>query len=452
MKEQRQTDENPANNDKLFAGFIDSFKIDRRLFDADIRVNIAYCDALFHAGILNRQESQRITNGLQIILKRAEFDRNYFKEFPASDIHAFVESRLVQLVGDVGRKLQTGKSLHDQIATTFRLWLRKEIEEIAKLTTDLQKTLVEIADGNNEAILPAYAHFKKIQPILWAHWCLAYFEMFVRDLERLDEVWRRVNVLPFGSGDLAGTSFEIDREEIARNLGFEGISSNSLDAVSDRDFAVEFINACALLMIHLSRLSEDLLLYSSDEFGFIKFDNENIKNEIALELIRAKAGRIFGHQTALLTTLKSLPIGVNKDLQESKEAVFDTIETLEKCLKILSSVLRNLYVNEVKTRNSAKQILNSDELENYLVNQGVDFGTAKDIVGKIVSFAKSTTKKLNELSLSELQSFSSEFEKDVSEIFNLEQILAGKNQIGGTSPETVREALEMAKNDLEIDS
>ncbi len=452
MKEHTQTGGISAKKDQSFSEFTDSFKFDRRLFDADIRVNIAYCNALFHSGILNRQESQRITNGLEIILKRAEFDRNYFNEFPATNIHSFIESRLVQLVGDVGRKLQTGKSLHEQIATTFRLWLRTEIEEIAKSTTDLQKTLIKTAEKNKNAILPGYAHLKKIEPILWAHWCLAYFEMFARDLERLDEVWRRVNVLPFGSGNLAGTSFEIDREEMAQILGFEGISSNSLDAISDRDFAVEFINACALLMIHLSRLSEDLLLYSSDEFGFIKFNSENIQNETALELIRAKTGRIFGHQTALQTTLKSLPIGFSKDLQETKESVFDTIETLKKCLKILSSVFQNVSVKEVKMRNSVKQILNSAELENYLINRGIAFGTAKDLVGKIVLFAKSKTKKLNELSLSELQSFSSEFEADVTNIFDLEQILASKNQIGGTAPETVYEALEIAKSDLEIES
>ncbi len=440
-----------GKKDESLGGFTDSFKFDRRLFHADIRVNLAHCDALFHAGILTRLESERIKNGLQTIVKRAEFDRNYFDEFPSTDIYSFIESRLIQLIGDAGRKLQTGKSRKEQIGTVFRLWLRTEIEEISKSATDLQRNLIEAAEKYSEAVLPGYAHFKKIQPILWAHWCLAYFEMLARDLERLDEVWRRVNVLPLGSGDLAGTSFEIDREEMALALGFEGITSNSLDAVSDRDFAVEFINAAALLMIHLSRFSEDLLLYSSDEFGFIEF-NENLQNETALELIRGKTGRIFGHQTALQTVLKSLPSGYSADLQEDKEAVFDTIETLGKCLRIAATVLQNLRVNEETARNSAKQILNADELVNYLVNRGVSFGTAQETVEKIVSSAKLKNRKINELSISELQSFSPEFEEDVFEVFSLDQILGSKNQIGGTSPETVFEALEAAKYNFEMDS
>jgi argininosuccinate lyase len=273
--------------------------------------------------------------------------------------------------------------------------------------------------------------------------------MLARDLERLDEVWRRVNILPLGAGDLAGTSFEIDREEMARLLGFEGISANSLDSVSDRDFAVELINAAALIMIHLSRLAEDLLLYSSDEFGFVEFGETNLRNEMALELSRGKTGRIFGHQTALEATLKSLPTGSSKDLQEDKEAVFDTIETLDNCLEILSTVLRNLRVNQEKTQAAADKILNEDELVNYLVNRGVSFGAANNLVENIVSYADSNNKKINELSLSEMQNFSPEFEKDVFEVFSLEKILSSKNQIGGTSPETVSEALDAAKNQLE---
>ncbi len=440
-----------TKKEKIFGEFNNSFKFDQRLFKSDIRVNIAYCNALFNAGILTRQESEHIKNGLQIIAKRAEFDRNYFDESPASDIHTFIELRLIQLIGDTGRKLQTGKSRIDQISTIFRLWLRSEIEELSENTTGLQKILIQIAEKYRVAVLPAYIHLKKNQPILWTHWCLAYFEMFVRDLERLDEVWRRVNILPFGSGDSAGTSLEIDREEMARVLGFEGISSNSLDAVSDRDFVVEFINASVLLMIHLSRLSEDLLLYSSAEFGFIEFE-KNLQNETSLELIRGKTGRIFGHQTALQTTLKSLPIGYTKDLQETQEAVFDTIETLKKCLKVLGEVLMNLRLNEDKMRESAKQIQNSDELINYLVNQGVSIGTVKDSIDKIVLYARSKNRNFDELSLSELQSFSNEFKEDIFDYLSLEQIMSRKNQIGGTSPEMVFEALDAAKYALEMEN
>lgn len=424
---------------------------DRRLFHADIEINLAYCDALFHAGILTRQESERIKNGLQIITKRAEFDRNYFDEFPASDVHSFIESRLVQLIGETGKKLQTGKSRSEQILTAFRFFLRNEIEEISKFTTDLQKSLIIIADKYKEnTVLPGFAQRRKIQPILLAHWCLAYYEMFVRDLERLDEVWRRTNIFPFGSGELAGVAFEIDREEMARVLGFEGITSNSLDSVSDRDFVVEFINSSTLLMIHLSRLSEDLLVYSSDEFGFINFD-ENLENETHLELIKSKTGRIFGHQTVIQAILKGLPIGAKNDFQESQETVFDTIDILKNCLKNLSAVLSGLKFNKEKAEKSAREILNPEELVNYLVDRGISFGTAQEKVAQISAFAESRSKKINELSLSEFQRFSPDFEEDVLEVFELEKILGGKNQIGGTSPETVFEALETAKYDLEME-
>jgi len=294
--------------DETFAEFNNSFKFDRRLFSADVRASIAHCDALFHAGVLTRLESERIKNGLQTLLKRADYDKKYFDELNVEDIHSFIEARLVQLIGDAGRKLHTGRSRNDQVATAFRLWLREEIEDISKIVGVLQKSLTNAAEKQKNAILPGYTHLQRAQPILWAHWCLAYFEMLERDRERLDEVWRRVNVLPLGSAALAGTAYEIDREEVARQLGFEGVSANSLDAVSDRDFAVEFVGACALIMVHLSRLSEDLILYTSSEFQFIELSDvvstgsslmPQKKNPDALELIRGKAGRVFGHQIAL---------------------------------------------------------------------------------------------------------------------------------------------------------
>src|SRR5215213_8408239 len=312
--------------DETFAEFNNSFRFDRRLFGADIRASVAHCDGLFHAGILTRLEAERIKNGLITLLKRADFDKNYFDD-AAEDVHSFIESKLVQLIGDTGRKLHTGRSRNDQVATAFRLWLREEIIEISKVTRELQGALLDAAENQKEAVLPGYTHLQRAQPILWAHWCLAYFEMFDRDRERLDEVWRRVNVLPLGSAALAGTSFEIDREAVARELGFEGVTANSLDAVSDRDFAIEFVGACALVMVHLSRFAEALILYASSEFQFIELSDAvstgssimpQKKNPDALELIRGKAGRIFGHQIALLTTLKGLPLAYNKDLQEDK--------------------------------------------------------------------------------------------------------------------------------------
>ncbi len=448
-----------GKTDEVFAEFNNSFGFDRRLFFADLQASIAHCTALFHAGVLTRLEAERIKNGLQTILKRADYDKNYFDELPSEDVHSFIEARLVQLIGDAGKKLHTGRSRNDQVATAFRLWLREEIREITKIALELQKVLLETAEKQKDAVLPGYTHLQRAQPIMWAHWCLAYFEMLARDRERLDEVWRRVNVLPLGSAALAGTSYEIDREEVARQLGFEGISANSLDAVSDRDFAVEFVGACSLVMVHLSRMAEDLILYASSEFQFIELSDAvstgssimpQKKNPDALELIRGKAGRIFGHQTALLTTLKGLPMAYNKDLQEDKEAVFDTVDTIKICLRVTAIVLNNLHVNEEKTRKAATTgYLNATELADYLVQKDVPFRLAHDTVGKIVMSAISKNKEINELDLSEMKFFSEHIEEDVFEALSLEKTLASKNQIGGTAPERVFEALEIAK--IEID-
>ncbi|MDQ3713909.1 MAG: argininosuccinate lyase [Acidobacteriota bacterium] len=438
--------------------FIDSFRFDRRLFFADIRISSVYCDALFQAGVLTRLESERIKNGLQAIIKRAEFDKNYFEEPSANNVHSFIETRLVQLIGQTGEKLNVGRSRDEQTATALRLWLREEIEEISKRTRDLQTALIDAGERQNEAVLPAYANQQKAQPILWAHWCLAYFEMFARDRERLDEVWRRINVLPLGAGVLAGISFEIDREEIARELGFEGVAANSLDAVADADFAVETVSACCLLMIHLSRLAEDLILYSSAEFDFIELADSFSTNSLLrpntnleiLELIRGKTNRVFGHQIALLSMIKSLPLGVHKDLQEIQENIFDTIDTVNPCLKIVQINLENIRLNEAKTKDAAaKHYLNAPELTDYLVQREIPFKAAQETVGKIILYAVSKNKKLDELSLEEIRGFSEIIDEDVFHALSLEQTLASKNQIGGTAPERVFEALDAAKLSLQ---
>ncbi len=447
--------------DETFAEFNNSFKFDRRLFEADVRASIAHCEGLFQAGILTRLESERIKNGLWTILKRSDFDKNYFDSSPAEDVHSFIEARLVQLVGEAGKKLHTGRSRNDQVATAFRLWLREEILEITQVTRELQKSLVEAAERQKDAVLPGYTHLQRAQPILWAHWCLAYFEMLARDRERLDEVWRRVNVLPLGSAALAGTAYEIDREAVAQELGFEGVTANSLDAISDRDFAIEFVGACALVMVHLSRFSEDLILYASSEFQFITLSDAvstgsslmpQKKNPDALELIRGKAGRIFGHQIALLSMMKGLPMAYNKDMQEDKEAVFDTVETVKQSLRVASIVLKNLHLREAKTRQAATSgYLNATELADYLVQKGVPFRTAHDAVGRAVLYAISVGKELDELSLDDFQKFSEKIESDVFEALSLEKTLSSKNQIGGTSPERVFEALEQANQNLAIE-
>jgi argininosuccinate lyase len=446
------------SRDLNYAEFSGTFRFDKRLFFAALRVNLAYCDALFQAGVLTRLESERVKNGLQTIHKRAEFNQNYFDE-QAADVHSFIETRLVGLVGETGEKINIGINRFDQTATAFRLCLREEIEQISKLAKNVQTAFIEAGERQRESILPSFAHSLKAQPVLWAHWCLAYYEMFSRDRERLDEVWRRVNVLPLGAADAAGTAVEIDREEIARALGFEGVSVNSLDTVSDADYAIESIGALSLLAIHISRLAEDLILFGSAEVGFIRFSNSGSgstdlqplkKTFEVLELIRGKTGKIFGHQTALQTTVKNLRLGMHKDLLETLEPVFDSVDTVKICLRIAAAALQNLRVDEAKTLAAAKSdYLNSTELADYLVQRNVSLKAAQSAVEEIVSFAVSQNKKLDELSLDEFRKFSANVEQDVFEAISLEQSLASKNQIGGTSPERVFEALEQARENLE---
>ena len=346
--------------DGLIKNFTDSIKTDKRLFEAEIEVNFVFCDALFKAGILTRMESEKIKSTLQTIKKRASFDKTYFDNFPAGNIQKFVEDRLFQLIGDTGLKIKTGIGQVEKRSAVLRLWLRQKIERISKFQADLQRELIKKGKAQKEVVFPGLSNLKNEHPILFAHWVLAYFEMFTRDRERLDEVWRRVNILPLGTGKLAGVSFEIDFEEIGRDLGFEGITSNSLDAVSDFDFAVEFVNCCALIMIHLSRLSEDLLLYSSESFGFIHFgaseDQKTISdtnNTDVLRLVRARAGKVFGHQTALQANLKGLPMSYNRDFEEVLEGIFDSADCVENCLQVLSNIFSKIQLIPEKAQKAA---------------------------------------------------------------------------------------------------
>jgi argininosuccinate lyase len=355
--------------------------------------------------------------------------------------------------------LHTGRSRNDQVATAFRLWLRDEIDSLANLVTGVQRSLVDAATRHEEAVIPGYTHLQRAQPVMWAHWCLAYFEMLARDRERLRDVRKRVNVMPLGSAALAGTSFPIDRERVAEELGFESATRNSLDAVSDRDFAVEFVGACSLTMVHLSRLAEDLILYCSTEFGFIALSDAvstgsslmpQKKNPDALELLRGKAGRVFGHQAALLATMKGLPLAYNKDMQEDKEAVFDTVDTASLSLRVAAIVLDNLSLNERRASAAASTgFLNATEFADYLVKKGVPFRTAHDAVGKAVLLAAECGCELGDLSLDELRQFSPDVDETVFDALTLQNTLASKSQIGGTSPERVSAALAAARRSLE---
>jgi argininosuccinate lyase len=411
--------------------------------------------------VLPFDEAKQLHAALEDILERGHHDPDYFNEIPAEDVHSFVEARLIELVGDLGRKLHTGRSRNDQVATDFRLWLREQIDLTGAAIRRAQETLVKAAEANREVIMPGYTHLQRAQPILFAHWCLAYFEMLERDRQRLDDIRQRVNVLPLGSAALAGTSYPIDRLAVAQALGFDSISRNSLDAVSDRDFCVEYASAASLIMMHLSRLAEDIILYATNEFGFFELSDAvatgsslmpQKKNPDSMELVRGKSGRVFGHLTALLTTMKGLPLAYNKDMQEDKEAVFDTADTVLDCLKVSATVLRNLRVNGRRARAAASEgYLNATELADYLVGKGMPFRQAHEMVGRIVVHAIDKRCELNNLSLDELKSFSPLMADGVFGALSLEATLATKAQIGGTAPERVAEALSEARKRLAAD-
>ncbi|PYS48329.1 MAG: argininosuccinate lyase [Acidobacteria bacterium] len=444
--------------DEGFVRFNRSFGFDRRLFDVDVAASLAHCEGLRAAGVLTDAESSQIKNGLRTIIKRAETDSRYFDDLPSEDVHSFVEARLVQLIGDTGRKLHTGRSRNDQVATDLRLWLRAEIDRTQEKLIDAQSALVELAEKHSAAAIPGYTHLQRAQPVLFAHWCLAYFEMLERDRERLSEVRKRVNVMPLGSAALAGTAYRIDRELVARELGFEDVSRNSLDAVSDRDFCIEFIGAASILMLHLSRVAEDIIIYSTAEFGFLELSDAvatgsslmpQKKNPDSMELVRGKSGRVFGHLSALLATLKGLPLAYNKDMQEDKEALFDTVDTVTASLEVTATVLRNVRVREERASEAAARgYMNATELADYLVRKGLPFREAHDTVGRLVLRAIERGVELQDLELDEMKSLSPLVKEDVYEALSLEQTLATKSQVGGTAPERVAEAIFAARTRL----
>jgi len=444
--------------DAEFARFNASFKFDRRLMEADIEGSLAQAEALEKAEVISPEEARRISDALKDISRRASEQPGYLDSREAEDVHSFVEAELVSMVGDAGYKLHTGRSRNDQVATDLRLFLRAEIDRIQSLAIELQRALIALAEANPDCIIPGYTHLQRAQPLLLAHYLLAYFEMLERDRSRLSEVRSRVNRLPLGCGALAGTGFPIDRDLVARKLGFEGLCENSLDAVSDRDFVIEFVGAASIIMVHLSRLSEDLIIYSTAEFDFVELSDAvstgsslmpQKKNPDSLELIRGKAGRVFGHHAALLAMMKGLPLAYNKDMQEDKEALFDTIDTLSGSLSVMATVLKNIRIKSDRARQAAARgFLNATDLADYLVRRGLEFRRAHEVVGRAVSFALSRERALEELTLEEFRQFSPLFEDDLYAALTLDASLASKAARGGTSPDRVREALARAKSEI----
>lgn len=449
-----------GETDRHFAEFNASFRFDRRLIFADLKACAVHAQSLGRAGVLNTEEVEAITDGLQKITEMvADRDLLGSDQFAGTeDVHSFIESRLVEIIGPTGYKLHTGRSRNDQVAVATRLFLRDEIARIDEIIRDTQSALIDLAERYVDDPIPGYTHLQKAQPILFAHFLLAYFQMLSRDRERMADLRKRVNVLPLGSGALAGTNFSVDREWIAQQLGFDGVTRNSIDAVSDRDYLIEFVNAAAITMVHLSRFAEDIIIYSTQEFGLIKLGDAistgsslmpQKKNPDSLELIRGKAARVVGHLTALFTLVKGLPLAYNKDLQEDKEALFDTIDTLADSLRVTATVLRHVELNRERARASAiSDYTNATDLADYLVKKGVEFRHAHGIIGRVVLYALERGKQLHELTIEEYHQFSPIFAQDLFEAISLENSLAGKHQLGGTSPEMVKAELIRARQQI----
>lgn len=451
MSEAKTALENNLKSDleQMAKSFQKTFTVEKRLFKSELAINAAYCDSLFEAGVLTRPECEKIKNGLQTLLKRAEFDRDYFEKHESENISTFIEERLVQLVGKIGKKINIGRSLYDLSSSVLRYWLRDEITKISQGLRSIQKNLISYAKKNGEVIFFAHKKFQTTQPILFGHWCLAVFEMFARDRERLDEVWRRTNTLPLGSNRGNGTSFEIDREELARKLKFEGISSNSLDAVGDRDFILEFVNASNLIMTHILRLVEDFLFYSSEKIRFINFENRTSEN--LLETIRGRGVGLQGFQTTLNANMKGLPLGFHRDFTEQNEIVFETVDLITNSLKVFDAVLSNIQLNTEKLGKVERTLfVENSEIFDYFVHRNVSFEEAEIFSRKIVDFLKNKN-FLSQISIDELREISPVIGKDIFEVFDIKRILKLKNQLGGTSPERVSEALSEAENKLKFE-
>jgi argininosuccinate lyase len=428
--------------DKFVEEFTASIQFDQRLYRYDIQGSIAHCRMLAKQGIITGDEADAIVTGLREIL--AEIERGEFEfSIAREDIHMNVEARLIEKIGPVGGKLHTARSRNDQVALDVRLYLRDEVDAIGKSLTALCQALLGQAEGNLEVIMPGYTHLQTAQPILFAHHLLAYVEMFGRDAGRLADLRARLNVLPLGAGALAGTTFPIDREWVAGQLGFSGVTRNSLDAVSDRDFAIEFCSFAALLMMHLSRLAEELVLWSSADFAFIELSDAfctgssimpQKKNPDVPELVRGKTGRVYGNLISLLTLMKALPLAYNKDMQEDKEPLFDTIDTVRGSLKVFAEMIARMAVNPARMRAAAARgFATATDVADYLVRKGLPFRQAHEVVGKTVRYCVETGRDIPELTLEEFRQFSKKIDDDIFAAVTLEASVNARQATGGTA-------------------
>ncbi len=460
----RETDSKPWSGrfsepvDAFVEAFTASVPFDHRLYRHDIAGSIAHARMLARTGILDTEECQQIVGGLQDIREDIDAGRLVWS-VALEDVHMNIEARLIERIGDTGKKLHTGRSRNDQVATDIRLWLREAIDGIDAELLRLREALIDLAEREAATIMPGFTHLQSAQPVTFGHHMLAWQEMLSRDQARLRECRQRVNIMPLGAAALAGTSFPIDREYTAELLGFDAPARNSLDAVSDRDFAIEFSAFASILLMHLSRFSEELVLWTSAQFGFIDLPDRfctgssimpQKKNPDVPELVRGKSGRVYGHLMSLLTLMKGQPLAYNKDNQEDKEPLFDTVDTVAACLRAYADMMPAVAVNHERCRAAAGAgYATATDLADYLVRKGVAFRDAHEIVGKAVQHALGKELDLADLELTDLQQFSDAIDSDVFDVLTLEGSVAARNHPGGTAPDQVRAAAKAARQQLD---
>jgi argininosuccinate lyase len=447
------------DTDALVEKFNASIDVDKRLYASDIEGSMAHLKMMAKQKIIAKDEADTLLAGLERVKIRIENNEIPFSH-SLEDIHMHVEDALGKECGDLAKKLHTGRSRNDQVALDVRIFLKKETRQTLGRITGFQKALVALAGGHPDVIMPGYTHLQRAQPVLFAHHLMAYYEMLKRDKARFADAYKRMDAMPLGTAALAGTTYPVDREFTRQILGFECLCENSMDAVSDRDFVMEFISAASICMIHLSRLSEELILWSSSEFGFITISDAfttgssimpQKKNPDVAELVRGKTGRVVGNLMAILTTMKSLPMAYNKDMQEDKEPLFDTVDTLSICLEVYTRMLPHIQVHADRMRTACGQgFLNATDFADYLVNKGMPFRQAHAVAGRAVSLAIEESRQLDDLTLAQLKALSDLVTEDVYDFIRLDQVVARRTSAGGTGFDNVRAAVEKARKELAL--
>lgn len=437
--------------DALVDDFNSSIRFDARMYEQDITGSMAHAEMLGRQGIIPKDDADLIVKTLGEILADIEAGKVEFL-IDAEDIHMNIETILIERIGDVGKKLHTGRSRNDQVALDLRMYLRDEVAQIEEMLKDAMATILDIAEKNVDTIMPGYTHLQKAQPVTAAHHFMAYFQMFSRDLDRLRDCFKRINIMPLGSGALAGTTYPLDREFVAQKLGFDGITRNSMDGVSDRDFAIELSSVLSILMMHLSRFCEELVMWSSHEFSFVEMDDSystgssimpQKKNPDVAELIRGKTGRVYGSLTTLLTMMKGLPLAYNKDMQEDKEAIFDAVDTVKLCLPVFTNMIKTMTIKEEKMACGATGgFTNATDLADYLVKCGVPFRSSHAIVGKMVAKAVEKNCDLDEFSLEEMREFSDLIDEDIYDAIAIKTCVDERKVIGGPAKNQVLKEIE----------